>query len=84
MCGASYHVVDPAVGDLRSSSISENAVLHTLDTRIFPQVPEGWFVFFHLCTHIQKISPKKLACDLIELVIFDYFVQLTVKLIHIY
>lgn len=61
MCGASYCVVDPAVGDLRSSSISENAVLHALDTWIFPQVPKGWFVFFHLCTHKQKISTKKIG-----------------------
>lgn len=33
--------------------------------------------------HTQT-STKKLACDLIELVIFGYFVQLTLKLIHIY
>lgn len=48
MCVASYCVVDPAVGDLRSSSVSENAVLHALHARIFSQVPERWLVLFHL------------------------------------
>ncbi len=51
VCGASYCVVDPAVGDLRSSSVSENAVLHTLYTRVFPQVTKGWLILFHLCRH---------------------------------
>lgn len=46
--GASYCVVDPAVGDLRSSSVSEDTVLHALHTRVFPQVPEGRLVLFHI------------------------------------
>lgn len=53
--GASYCVVDPAVGDLRSPSVSEDAVLHALHTWVFPQVPEGRLVLFHIYGwHTQK------------------------------
>lgn len=57
VCGASYCMVDPAVGDLWSSSVSENAILHALYTRVLPQVAKGWLVLFHLC--MQNKRKKK-------------------------
>lgn len=45
-----YWVVDPAVGDLWPPSVSENAVLHTLHTRVLPHLTEGRFVVLHLYT----------------------------------
>lgn len=61
--GASYCVVDPAVGDLRSSSVSEDTVLHALHTRVFPQVPEGRLVLFHIYgwhTNKRQVEKKKM------------------------
>lgn len=52
-------MVDPAVGDLRSSSVSEDTVLHALHTWVFPHIPKGWFVFFDLCTCNEEKKKKK-------------------------
>lgn len=74
--GASYCVVDPAVGDLRSSSVSENAVLHALHARVFPQVPKRRFVFLYLCTHKQKAGTKRISVwsnRRALVVLYDYF-----------
>ena len=56
VCGASYWVVGPAVGNLRSSSVPENTVLHALHTWVFPQVPKRGLVLFHLCSEDTQVK----------------------------
>ena len=54
MCGVSYCVAGPAVGDLRPPSVSENTVLHALYTWVLPQVSKRGLILFHLCGGAQK------------------------------